>query len=104
MCRSAWRAHLHAYPNSAEAGDRRLLQRLRSRSICVSVNRGIGLAHRQWGTLPPLNPGRGVRPVSEATDHCGPSLGNIELDDVAGGLRISVKSEWWLEAYHQRIR
>jgi uncharacterized protein len=39
----------------------------------------------------PLNPGRGVRPISYASDHRGPSPRNIELDGVAGGLRISVK-------------
>ena len=64
---------------------------------------GSRLAHRQRGTLPPLNPGRGVRPVSCAADHCGPSPRNIELDGVAGGLLISVKEEWWAETDHQGI-
>src|SRR6202041_1345946 len=86
-----------------QARDRRLLQRLRSRSICVSVNRGNRLAHRQWRTLPPLDPGWGVRPVSCVADHCGPSPRNIELDSVASGLLIPIGQEWWAETDDQGI-
>ena len=88
---------------SAQTGSRRLLQRFRSRGICVSVDCGSRLAHRQWDTLPALNPGRSVRPVPCAANHSGPQPGNIELDGVAGRLRISVKKEWWAETDHQGI-
>src|SRR5580658_2170219 len=103
MCRVAWRAHLYAYPNSAQARDRSLLQWLRSRNICVSVNCGNRLAHRQWCTLPPLDPRWGVRPVSYAADHCGPSSRNTELDRVESGLLIPIGQEWWAETDRQGI-
>src|SRR5580692_6620682 len=103
MRRIAWRADLPASPNSAQAGGRHLLRRLCSRGIFVSVNCGMRLAHRDGGTLHPLDYGRGVRPVSCAADHCGPSIRNIGLVGVAAGLRIPVEEERWAETHHQGI-
>ena len=64
-------------------------------SAFLSIAGSVGTS--TMGTLHPLNPGRGVRPVSCAANHCGPSPRNIELDGVADGLRISVKKEGGLK-------
>ena len=64
---------------------------------------GSRLAHRHWGTLPPLSPRRGVRPVSCAADHRGPQFRDIEFVGMADGLLLSIRQERRTETDHQGI-